>query len=92
MGLGVLEPKDGHHVAGTVMLDQSVGTTSEGLPADDGLRRGTGRNAHIVLVPQPSDDPEDPLNWPVARKWTFMIVILLGTAFIYVLPVGASIP
>ena len=24
------------------------------------LKRGTGRNAHIVLNPQPSDDPRDP--------------------------------
>jgi hypothetical protein len=24
------------------------------------LKRGTGRDAHVVLVPQPSDDPNDP--------------------------------
>lgn len=24
------------------------------------LKRGTGRDAHIVLIPQPSDDPADP--------------------------------
>ena len=26
------------------------------------LKKGTGRFAHVVLVPQPSDDPNDPLN------------------------------
>ena len=25
-----------------------------------GLKRGTGRSSHIVLIPQPSDDPNDP--------------------------------
>jgi hypothetical protein len=25
-----------------------------------GLKRGTGRHSHVVLVPQPSDDPRDP--------------------------------
>ena len=26
------------------------------------LKKGTGRLSHVVLVPQPSDDPNDPLN------------------------------
>lgn len=26
------------------------------------LKHGTGRFEHVVLVPQPSDDPNDPLN------------------------------
>jgi len=24
------------------------------------LKKGTGRHAHIILIPQPSDDPADP--------------------------------
>ena len=48
------------------------------------LKRGAGRDAHVVLVPQPSDDPNDPcvyyslnnhlnhyqhrLNWPHWKK------------------------
>ncbi len=24
------------------------------------LKRGTGRHAHVILIPQPSDDPRDP--------------------------------
>jgi hypothetical protein len=31
----------------------------------------------IVLVPQPSNDPRDPLNWPLRKKiWTLAIVSL----------------
>ena len=26
------------------------------------LKKGCGRYSHVVLVPQPSDDPNDPLN------------------------------
>ncbi|GAB1215282.1 hypothetical protein ATERTT37_004468 [Aspergillus terreus] len=30
--------------------------------------RHSGNNSDIVLVPAPSDDPDDPLNWSPARK------------------------
>lgn len=32
------------------------------LTADEtrGLKHATGKNSHIVLIPQPSDDPRDP--------------------------------
>lgn len=26
------------------------------------LKHGTGRLSHVILVPQPSDSPNDPLN------------------------------
>ena len=29
-----------------------------------GLKRGTGRSSNIVLMPQPSDDPNDPYVVP----------------------------
>lgn len=28
----------------------------------DQLKHGKGRYSHVILVPQPSDDPNDPLN------------------------------
>lgn len=31
------------------------------LPTEQ-LKHGTGKFSHIILVPQPSDDPNDPLN------------------------------
>ena len=36
-----------------VICQVSIGTALN-------LKRGTGRHAHVVLVPQPSDDPNDP--------------------------------
>lgn len=72
MGLGVLEgvflrstvateltrvfvdTSDLQHVPGTVLLNDGAG--EDDLNAH-GLKHGTGRNAHIILNPQPSEDP-----------------------------------
>lgn len=32
-------------------------------------------DGHTVLVPQPSDDPHDPLNWSPVRKNTLLAII-----------------
>ncbi|KAH8681054.1 major facilitator superfamily domain-containing protein [Xylariales sp. PMI_506] len=32
------------------------------------IKYGTGKFANIELVPQPSNEPEDPFNWPMWRK------------------------
>lgn len=32
----------------------------------------------IVLSPQPTDDPNDPLNWPAWAKWLMLCVVALG--------------
>ncbi|GME66035.1 hypothetical protein GTA08_BOTSDO07971 [Neofusicoccum parvum] len=42
-------------------------------------------NKDIVLVPQPSSDPEDPLNWSSRRKG-----LAIGMAYVYTLGVGIS--
>lgn len=59
MAFGILEPSDPQaHVPGTSLLD-----VHEQAVADNSrvLKKGTGRNSHVILVPQPSDDPNDPL-------------------------------
>lgn len=43
------------------------------------LKHGRGRHADIVLVPQPSDDPNDPLNWSQTKKHMTFFVLTLGT-------------
>ncbi|KAJ3457817.1 hypothetical protein MRS44_014958 [Fusarium solani] len=83
MGLGVLENPDGHHVPGTVTLDQSAADPSK---IHERLKRGLGKESHIVLVPQPAEDPNDPLNWSNSKKMAVFAIILLGTAFVCVVP------
>ena len=36
-------------------------------------------NADIVLTPQPSDDPNDPLNWPAWKKGLAFLTIMFFT-------------
>ena len=73
--LGVLEDHKLTHVPATVILNEQS-AHSEDVTA--GLKHGTGKSSHIVLVPQPSEDPNDPLNWPTFKKLTVMLIIGLG--------------
>lgn len=50
------------------MNDQSdLPPELQDIPAER-LKHGTGKFSHILLVPQPSDSPNDPLNWPLWKK------------------------
>lgn len=57
---GILDDHNLEHVPGTVILDDEVSSATLSHEAA-GLKHGTGRYSHIVLAPQPSDDPNDPL-------------------------------
>ena len=73
--LGILEDTKLPHVPGTVILNEEA-AKSENLTS--GLKHGTGKDAHIVLAPQPSDDPNDPLNWSQTKKFINIFIIGLG--------------
>lgn len=75
--LGVLEDRHMPHVPGTVILSE---TDSNPESVTAGLRHGKGNNAHVVLVPQPSEDPNDPLNWSSMKKFVILAILGLGTA------------
>ncbi|KAJ5385549.1 MFS general substrate transporter [Penicillium concentricum] len=75
MGLGVLEPSTTTHVAGTVLLNEAA---AHSLPQTGNLKHGTGRDKNVVLAPQPSDDPNDPLNWSSFEKHTIIGVLCYG--------------
>ncbi|KAH8651840.1 major facilitator superfamily domain-containing protein [Tricladium varicosporioides] len=70
MGFGVLEPKltTGEHVPGTALIYDDGRGTEEGTAVQATLKRDNGKNSDIILVPQPSDSPNDPLNWPKWKK------------------------
>lgn len=63
-------------VPGTVILNEE-NAHSETITGD--LKHGTGKYSHVVLTPQPSDDPNDPLNWSMSRKIMIMCITGLGT-------------
>jgi hypothetical protein len=62
MGFGVKEPKivSCEHVPGTSLLVDIGGGNVE-LADDSNLKHARGKNSDIILVPQPSGSPNDPL-------------------------------
>ncbi|KAH3985437.1 hypothetical protein HBI56_073720 [Parastagonospora nodorum] len=74
--LGILEDNKLAHVPATVTLSEEQHLSTESAI---GLKRGTGRDAEIILIPQPSEDPNDPLNWSTTKKWTIMLIVAYGS-------------
>lgn len=74
--LGILEDNKLQHVPGTVILNEASAHSEN---RTSGLKHGTGKNAHIVLAPQPSEDPNDPLNWPASKKLIVVLICGFGT-------------
>ncbi|KAG4420799.1 hypothetical protein IFR04_006079 [Cadophora malorum] len=66
MAFGMLDDKHMELVPGTAcMNDQSdIPREYETVPRNQ-WKHGTGRYSHVILVPQPSDSPNDPLNWSI---------------------------
>ncbi|KAF8578767.1 putative cycloheximide resistance protein [Ramaria rubella] len=78
MPLGILEDHHLQHVPGTALLEELLANAKASTPGSSKLKHGTGRSSDIVLVPQPSDDLRDPLNWPVWKRealfWTICYI------------------
>jgi hypothetical protein len=85
MGFGILDGNEPFrflfldhklaHVPATVFLNDEAVQNDEFIA----LKHGTGRNAHIILAPQPSNDPNDPLNWANWKKDLFFVVLNFGS-------------
>jgi hypothetical protein len=63
MGFGILESSYMEHVPGTTLLDEKSAHAEEHT---GNLKHVPGR-PDLILVPQPSDDPNDPLNWYITH-------------------------
>jgi hypothetical protein len=72
MGIGVLEDKHMQMPPGTAKLDTKFDTEHHDLDAIIGLKK----RGDTILIPQPSDDPNDPLNW--SELWKNSILAILG--------------
>jgi len=85
MGLGVLEDTRLEHVPGTALLTDVVGADHHhhhGTLDTSTLRHDKGRNSDVLLVPQPSRSPNDPLNWPLWKKDMMLLIICIDTAVV----------
>ncbi|KAK4550017.1 hypothetical protein LTR36_002984 [Oleoguttula mirabilis] len=77
MPFGILDDYILPHVPGTVHLEEKQEDTPD--VKTNGLKHGTGRrDQDIVLAPQPSDDPNDPLNWSMAKKVSIVAILMFG--------------
>lgn len=57
-------PHEFHEAEGYVVDDSEEG---------EGIRHA--KDGHTRLIPQPSDDPNDPLNWSVRKKHIILFVV-----------------
>ncbi|KAK2609966.1 hypothetical protein N8I77_003430 [Diaporthe amygdali] len=46
------------------------------------LKHGRGRYKDVILVPQPSNSPNDPLNWPQWKKELILLIVGLSAAVV----------
>ncbi|PGH14838.1 hypothetical protein AJ80_05764 [Polytolypa hystricis UAMH7299] len=79
MGLGILEDNKLDHVPGTsyILHHDSDADSGDEIPTDPNLKYDRSGKTPIILVPQPSDDPNDPLNWPLWKRDVILTVLSL---------------
>lgn len=73
MGLGIKEPKR-KNVTGTIVMLEGDDASTKAPTTHDSLslkRSNTG----IILHPQPHDNPNDPLNWPIWMRDLCLLVV-----------------
>jgi len=83
MPFGILEDHKMDRVPGTAYMEDVSDVPREysAIPREL-LKHATGRLSHVILVPQPSDDPNDPLNWPLWKKDIILLIVGLSAAVV----------
>jgi hypothetical protein len=86
MGLGVLEDTHLEHVPGTALLTDVINPDQihhhHGMLDTSILKHDKGKDSDVLLVPQPSNSPNDPLNWPLWKKDLMLFLICIDTAVV----------
>ncbi|KAK6953783.1 hypothetical protein Daesc_003745 [Daldinia eschscholtzii] len=74
MGVGVLEDRHMTRPPGTSKLGEEQGPSFDAASTGDLKKDG-----YIILVPQPSDSPNDPLNWSMVQKNSIMLILAFSS-------------
>ncbi|KAI1101689.1 MFS general substrate transporter [Jackrogersella minutella] len=74
MGLGVLEDLHLDRPPGTSKLGEEQGSNVDASSTSELKKDG-----NIILVPQPSDSPNDPLNWSKIQKNSIMLILAFSS-------------
>ncbi|KAH8758332.1 major facilitator superfamily transporter [Diaporthe sp. PMI_573] len=81
MGLGILEDRVMDHVPGTTRYFDDPGRPQYASQGVHGLKTDNSGAVPIILVPQPSDDPNDPLNWPLWKRDLITFILSFSAIF-----------
>ncbi|KAK4188426.1 putative MFS transporter [Podospora australis] len=81
MGLGILEDRVMEHVPGTTRYFDDPDRPQYAADGVEGLKCDKSGSVPIILVPQPSDDPNDPLNWPLWKRDLITFILSLTAIF-----------
>ncbi|AEO55516.1 hypothetical protein MYCTH_2299442 [Thermothelomyces thermophilus ATCC 42464] len=81
MGLGVLEDRVMDHVPGTTRYFDDPERPQYAADGVEGLKCDTSGPVPVILVPQPSDDPNDPLNWPLWKRDLITFILSMVAIF-----------
>lgn len=77
MDLGILKDTKLEHVPGTAPLSELGREVYNNSGVDSNIFKHDPTGT-IILVPQPSDSPNDPYNWTRAKKERFTIAYAFG--------------
>lgn len=75
-----LEKANASHISdetplpGTGTYQDSDGYIADATADNQGNLK-LAKDGHTVLIPQPSDDPNDPLNWSPVKKHVVLLVV-----------------
>ena len=48
-------------------------------------------DGHTILIPQPTDDPRDPLNWRPWKKWAVLLSISVASMLVALRPASYAL-
>ncbi|KAH7137413.1 major facilitator superfamily domain-containing protein [Dactylonectria estremocensis] len=71
---GILQSRHLEHVPGTVILEADPELDN----ITTAFKHGEGKFANVILVPQPSTDPNDPLNYSATKKMAVLSICCFG--------------
>jgi hypothetical protein len=75
MPFGILEDHRTPMPLGTVALDQVFGAASN-IDSNDPSFKKLKKDGDTILQPQPSDSPNDPLNWSMKHKYWLAVLLI----------------
>ncbi|QKX54974.1 uncharacterized protein TRUGW13939_02064 [Talaromyces rugulosus] len=82
MPLSIISPSGSESCRGTILLREKSDDEQRYHP---GLKHDP-QNPSLLLDPQPSDDPNDPLNWSTGKKDMVYMALFIGSIILAAVP------